>query len=77
MYTKGISNRYNGAGLIGKKVRVGPSYISAAKDVIGGSNGYSGELIAIMITIFSCFPLRRSQNLDTASCVANPQSTSF
>ena len=26
-----------------KKVRIGPSFIPAAKDVVGGSNGYSGK----------------------------------
>ena len=28
---------------MGKKVRIGPSFISAAKDVVGCSNGYSGN----------------------------------
>ena len=27
----------------GKKVRIDPSFISAAKDVVGGTGGYSGE----------------------------------
>ena len=31
----------DGTGLIGKKVRIGPSFFSAAKYVVGGSNGYS------------------------------------
>ena len=26
-----------------KKVRIGPSFISATKDVVGGSNGYSAK----------------------------------
>ena len=26
-----------------KKVRIGPSFISAAKGEVGGSNGYSGK----------------------------------
>ena len=26
-----------------KKVRIGPSFISAAKDVVGGSNSYGGK----------------------------------
>ena len=39
-----ILNRQNGAGVIGKKVRIGPSFTSAAKDVVGGINGYSGRL---------------------------------
>ena len=30
-------------GLIGKKVRIGPSFISEAKDVVGISDGYSGK----------------------------------
>ena len=38
-----ISNRYNGAGLIGKKVRIGPSFISVTKDVVSDTNGYSGK----------------------------------
>ena len=29
---------------MGKKVRIGPSFISAIKDVLGGSNGYIGKL---------------------------------
>ena len=36
-----ILDRKNGTGLIGKKVRIGPSFISAATDVVGGLNGYS------------------------------------
>ena len=28
---------------LGKKVRIGPSFISAARDIVGGSNGYSGK----------------------------------
>ena len=31
------------AGLIEKKVRIGPSSISATKDVVSGTNGYSGK----------------------------------
>ena len=38
-----ILNRMNGTGLIGKKVRIGPSFIYAAKDVVSGTNGYSGN----------------------------------
>ena len=38
-----ILNRINGAGLIGKKVRIGPSFISATKDVVSSTNGYSGK----------------------------------
>ena len=34
----------DGKFLIGKKIRIGRSFTSAAKDVVGGSNGYSGEL---------------------------------
>ena len=30
-------------GLIGKTVRIGPSFVSAAKDAVGGTNDYSGK----------------------------------
>ena len=43
IYMRWILNRKNGAGLIGKKVRFGPSLISATKDAVGGSNDYSGK----------------------------------
>ena len=45
MYMKdGYQIDRNGVDLIGKKVRVGPSFASAAKDAVGDWNGYSGEL---------------------------------
>ena len=28
---------------MGKKIRIGPSFISAAKNVVRGTNGYSGK----------------------------------
>ena len=37
----------------GEKVRIGPGFISAAKDVVGGTNGHSGKLggeVAMMMT---------------------------
>ena len=34
---------YNGVGLIRKKVWIGPSFISAAEDVIAGQNNYGGK----------------------------------
>ena len=36
-------NRKNETGLIGKKVRIRPSFISATKDAVSGTNGYSGK----------------------------------
>ena len=30
-------------GLIGKKVRIGPNFVSVAEYVVGGSNGYSEQ----------------------------------
>ena len=37
------NNITNIAGLIGKKVRIGPSFASATKDTVGGSNSDSGK----------------------------------
>ena len=38
-----MKDRWNGADLIEKKVRTRPSFASTVKDVVGGSNGYSGK----------------------------------
>ena len=38
-----MPNQCNRTCLRRKKVGFGPSFVSAAKDVVGGSNGYSGR----------------------------------
>ena len=37
-----------GTGLIGKRVTIGPSFVSATKDVVGGRNDCSGKFMIMM-----------------------------
>ena len=43
-----MSNGSNGTGLVRKKVRISPSFVSATKDVVGSSNGYTDNENNIM-----------------------------